>query len=208
MTNFCSSWNPFEDIPHDEVEGIILQAERVEQFPCRIKPKPSVVEAKAGAEDSVGSSPEHATDQIQRQLNFSSGNGNFCTREKIRKLKEVGLGEEDLFFIRNNYKNSENMDDYLAKLNDEQRELCLRIKKATRLAANQQNIREKKNREIEMLELRQKESRARLEAEREKHQALKDRLGYVKRAKCDLLEEFCARARAEGTEIPEWVQNM
>ena len=59
-----------------------------------------------------------------------------------------------------------------------------------------------------MLELRQKESRARLEAEREKHQALKDRLRYVKRAKCDLLEEFCARARAEGTEIPEWVQNM
>ena len=197
MFNFCSSWNPFENVSNDEVEGIILQAERVEQFPRRIKPKPS-----------VKSSPENATDQVQRQQHVSSRDGNFCTKEKVRRLKEVGLGSEDLSFIRSNYKSSDKMKKYLSEMNDEQKELCLRIKKAARLAANQRNLRERNDREIEMLKIRHKESRARLEAEREKHQALKDRLGYAKRQKCDLLEELGDRARAEGVELPAWVQEI
>ena len=197
MFNFCSSWNPFENVSNDEVEGIILQAERVEQCPRKIKPKLR-----------VESPPEPATDQIQSQQHVSGRDGNFCTKAKIRKLKEVGLGSEDLSFIRENYKSSDKMKKYLSEMNDEQKELCLRIRKAARLAANQRNLRERNEKEIEMLKRRYEKSCAGLEAERKIHQALKDRLGYVKRQKCDLLEELGDRARAEGVELPAWIQEI
>ena len=75
-------------------------------------------------------------------------------------------------------------------------------------AANQQDARNRKKQEIKMLEQRYEEKRVKLEVERAYEQHLKDKLGNVKRAKCDALEKFCERARAEGMEIPAWVHNM
>ena len=195
-----------EDVSHDVTSGILLHAEQVNQFPCPIEQERNVTEAEAEAD-----SPEHPFKKpADASLPWSKTAKKWDKRtmKKIRALEEVKLGSYDLFFIRDNYKCKETMEAYLAGMNGEQRELCAMIRKATMTAANQQDARDRKMQEIKTLEQRYEEKRVKLEVERAHEKHLKEKLGNVKRAKCDALEMFCERAREKGIDIPEWVQNM
>ena len=207
IAEFSATWDPMEEVPHEDINGILLDAEQVKQFPCPIEPKPSVAGVETGAEDSPTRTVIEATDP---SLPWSTTTKKWDARtmKKIRALERVGLGSFDLFFIRNNYKNRETMEAYLAGMNREQRELCVTIRKAMMTAANQQDARNRKKQEIKMLEQRYEEKRVKLEVERAYEQHLKEKLGIVKRMKCEALLMFCERCRAEGVDIPEWVKNM
>ena len=100
------------------------------------------------------------------------------------------------------------MEAYLAGMKTEQRELCVTMRKAMMTAGNQRDLRRRKELEIKELEQKYEEKRVKLEVERVYEQHLKERLGIVKREKCDALLAFCERCRAEGIDIPEWVKNM
>ena len=206
VAEFSATWNPMEDVSHDVTGGILLHAEQVKQFPCPIEPKHNVTEAEAEVD-----SPEHPFKKpADASLPWSKTAKKWDkrTKEKISKLEKIGLGSFDLFFIRNNYKSKETMDVYLAGMNDEQRDLCTKIKKQAMTAGNQRDARDRKQKEIETLTQRYEEKRVALEVERAYETHLKERLGHAKRAKCDTLEKFCEHARAKGMEIPEWVKNM
>ena len=206
VAEFSATWNPMEDVPHDVTSGILLHAEQVNQLPCHIERKRNVTEAEAEAD-----SPEHPFKKpADASLPWSKTAKKWDKRtiKKIRALEEVKLGSYDLFFIRNNYKSKETMDAYLAGMNEEQRDLCTKIRAAIMTAKNQQNARGRKQREIKMLEQQYEEKRVLLEVERAYGEHLKERSGIVKRMKCDALLAFCDRCREQGVEIPEWVKNL
>ena len=206
VAEFSATWNPMEDVSHDVTGGILLHAEQVKQFPSPIEAKRNVTEAEAEAD-----SPEHSFKKpAHASLPWSKTARKWDkrTKEKISKLEKIGLGSFDLFFIRNNYKSKETMDAYLAGMNEEQRDLCTKIRAAIMTAKNQQNARGRKQREIKMLEQQYEEKRVLLEVERAYGEHLKERSGIVKRMKCDALLAFCDRCREQGVEIPEWVKNL
>ena len=207
IAEFSATWDPMEEVPHDDINGILLDAEQVKQFPCPIEPKPSVAGVETGAEDSP---TRTVMETANPNLPWSTTGKKWDARtmKKIRALEKVGLGSFDLFFIQNNYKNRETMEAYLAGMKTEQRELCVTIRKAMMTAANQRDLRHRKELEIKMLEQKYEEKRVKLEVERAYEQHLKERLGIAKRKKCDALLAFCERCRAEGVDVPEWVNNM
>ena len=196
-----------EEVPQDAINGILLDAEQVKQFPCPIEPKPSVAGAEMKAEKNPAHTVMKATDP-SLPWSTTAKKRDARTMKKICALEKVGLGSFDLFFIQNNYKNRETMEAYLAGMKTEQRELCVTIRKAMMTAANQRNHRSRQEQEIKMLEQKYEEKRVKLEVERAYEQHLKEKLGIVKRMKCDALLMFCERCRAEGVDIPEWVKNM
>ena len=206
VAEFSGTWNPMEDVSHDVASEILLHAEQVKQFPCPIEPKHNVTEAEAGAD-----SPEHPFKKpADASLPWSKTAKKWDKRtmKKIRALEEVKLGSFDLFFIRNNYKNKETMNAYLAGMNDKQRDLCTKIKQQAMSTGNQRDARDRKQKEIKMLEQKYEEKRVLLEVERAYGEHLKERSGIVKRMKCDALLAFCDRCREQGVEIPEWVKNL
>ena len=207
IAEFSATWDPMEEVPHDDINGILLDAEQVKQFPCPMEPKSRVAGAETGAEDSPIRTVMEATDP-SFPWSTAAKKWDACAMKKIRALEKVNLGSFDLFFIRNNYKCRKTMEAYLEGMNEEQRELCVMIRKAIRTAANQQDARDRKKQELKMLEQKYEEKRVKLEVERAYEQHLKDRLGNVKRMKCDALLAFCERCRTEGVDIPEWVHNM
>ena len=207
IAEFSATWDPMEDVPYDDINGILLDAEQVKQFPCPMEPKSRVAGAETGAEEGPIRIVMEATDP-SFPWSTTAKKWDACSMKKIRALEKVNLGSFNLFFIRNNYKCRETMEAYLAGMNEEQRELCAMIRKGIRTAANQQDARDRKKQEIKMLEQKYEEKRVKLEVERAYEQHLKERLGIVKRMKCDALLAFCERCHAEGVDIPEWVNNM
>ena len=206
VAEFSATWNPMEDVSHDVTGEILLHAEQVKQFPCPIEPKHNVTEAEAEAD-----SPEHPFKKpADASLPWSKTAKKWDKRtmKKIRALEEVKLGSFDLFFIRNNYKNKETMNAYLAGMNDKQRDLCTKIRQQAMSTGNQRDARDRKQKEIKMLEQKYEEKRVLLEVERAYGEHLKERSGIAKRMKCDALLAFCDRCREQGVEIPEWVKNM
>ena len=207
IAEFSATWDPREEVPHEDINVILLDAEQVKQFPCPIEPKPSVAGAETEAEKNPAHTVMKATDP-SLPWSTTAKKWDARTMKKIRALEKVGLGSFDLFFIQNNYKNRETMEAYLAGMKREQRELCVTIRKAMMTAANQRDHRSRQEQEIKMLEQKYEEKRVKLEVERAYEQHLKERLGIVKRMKCDALLTFCDRCREQGVEIPEWVKNM
>ena len=206
VAEFSATWDPMEEVPHDAINEILLDAEQVKQFPHPIEPH-----GVAGVESEAEGNPAHTgTKAKDTSLPWFTTTKKWDARtmKKIRALEKVGLGSFDLCFIQNNYKNRETMEAYLADMKTEQRELCVTIRKAMMTAANQRDLRHRKELEIKVLEQKYEEKRVKLEVERAYEQHLKERLGIAKRKKCDALLAFCERCRAEGVDVPEWVKNM
>ena len=206
IAEFSATWDPMEEVPHDAIDRILLDAEQVKQFPRPIEPH-GVAGVELGAEENPAHTGTKANDTSLPWFTTTK-KWDARTMKKIRALEKVGLGSFDLFFIQNNYKNRETMEAYLAGMKTEQRELCVTIRKAMMTAANQRDLRRRKELEIKELEQKYEEKRVKLEVERAYEQHLKERLGIAKREKCDALLAFCERCRAEGIDIPEWVKNM
>ena len=207
VAEFSATWDPMEEVPHDAINEILIDAEQVKRFPRPIEPKPSVAGAETESEGNPARTVIEATDPSLPWYTTTK-KWDARTRKKIRALEKVGLGSFDLFFIQNNYKNRETMEAYLAGMKREQRELCVTIRKAMMTAANQRDLRNRKEQEIKMLEQKYEEKRVKLEVERAYEQHLRERLGIAKREKCDALMAFCERCRMDGVDIPEWVNNM
>ena len=206
VAEFSATWDPMEEVPHDAIDRILLDAEQVKKFPRPIEPH-----GVAGVEPEAEENPAHTgTKANDTSLPWFTTTKKWDARtmKKIRALEKVGLGSFDLCFIQNNYKNRETMEAYLAGMKTEQRELCVTMRKAMMTAGNQRDLRRRKELEIKELEQKYEEKRVKLEVERAYEQHLKERLGVAKREKCDALLAFCELCRAEGVNIPEWVKNM